>query len=183
MARTRTSCSTVSADTRRAGGTSEPSCDWRQDQIDAIAGPDQAGKAGHRIDADGDGAHAGSEDRGQETAIAGIERIGRKHGLALGEVAPDQGPQQFAANGFRVDLPAGGNVLCRPLLDSQVLGLQERAGTQRLGGNQERYLVIWRSRLGRRWRGCGVQIDPGDDAEAGQTDPHQHKQRRCARTS
>ena len=37
--------------------------------------------------------------------------------------------------------PPAGTSFAEPLLDGQVLGLQERAGTQRPGGDQERYLV------------------------------------------
>ena len=79
-----------------------------QDQIDAVARPDQAGEAGDRIDADGDGTHAGPEHRRQKTAVARIERVADQQYIALGQVAPDQGAEQVAASGFGVGPGAGG---------------------------------------------------------------------------
>ena len=68
-----------------------------QDEIDAVARPDQTGQPGNRIDTDGDGAHAWPKHRGQETTVARVQCVGRQHDVAFRQIAPDHGAQQFGA--------------------------------------------------------------------------------------
>ena len=68
-----------------------------QDQVDAVAGDDEAADAGHLGDRNGDGALALGQHRGEEAAVAGLHdrRAGDRHALR----------QHLAGNAARQELP------------------------------------------------------------------------------
>ena len=79
----------------RSGGPSPPPVDLLgQDEVDPVAREDEAGDAAGRGHADGDGAHARAERRGEEAALAGPDDRALGQRLAGGDLVADDGADQ-----------------------------------------------------------------------------------------
>ena len=66
-----------------------------QDQVDPVAGEDQAGIAGGFVDRHRDRAHARLQHGGEKAALAGLDHAARGQRLADGERAPDDGAHEL----------------------------------------------------------------------------------------
>lgn len=157
----------------------------RQDQVDAVTRPDQAGTAADDVDADGDRPHVRAENGRKEAVIAGPQDVRRQHRFPGAQTAAHHGTPQLRPLLRRIQAGAGGNLGGRHFRRDHIVRLEEAARTKCMrrdeyfGEDGCRQLCCGGFR--RNWR---ARADPGDDTETPeperQQDEQGHTQDHCA---
>ena len=175
MAMTRRSSSTVSLTRRVARRIAFGAERLGQNQVDPVAGEDQAGVAGGFVDRHRDRAHARLQHGGEKAALAGFDHAARGQWLTDGERAPDDGANELCLVALPADQIGFGHGNVGPVLPAHRVRLHEGADRQ-IGRSDQHCLTQHRLRGGGH-RERIPPLEPGAGGEGGRAGDQQGDER------